>query len=101
MHTSQRWSNNILDSLKSRLSSRITIDKEGCWIYEGQNYRTPLVSIKAIKNCQIGIHYLSAFLYRNYDLNSDKKVERKCNKQRCCNPECLIIIDKTSFNEEI
>lgn len=96
-HTAKRWSRETIDRLKGRLLSKIVKDKDGCWIFQSpQNDRTPIVSVRPVKDGQMGIHYLSAFIYKGYDINSEFKVLRKCNKSDCCNPKCIEIVDTTN-----
>lgn len=79
-------------ALKAYMQQRITRNDNGCWEWNG-TYRGKGYGVMAVGGIQGGVytHRLSAHLYHDFELDSDRYVLHRCDNPRCCNPEHLFI----------
>ena len=80
-------------SLKSRFNN-YTNKTDSCWIWTGLSIWNGYGRIW-VKGKPKLAHRVSMFLYKDFDLNSDKLILHKpeCNNRKCVNPDHLYIGD--------
>lgn len=77
--------------LERRLSRRIALDPQtGCWLYNGPLGTNGYKQV-SYQNKNYLIHRLAAFLWMEFDLDSELEVIHRCNVHCCFNPEHLFI----------
>lgn len=83
-------------SIKNRLFKNINKDNAGCWLWtgaiDGGGYGSLRFNRKVEK-----VHRISAYVFFDFDLSSDKQILHHCDNPLCFNPEHLYIGD-TSKN---
>lgn len=82
-----RTQQTLLCRLPERVINRITIDENGCWLWEGELNRNGYGRIK-IDGGRYMIHrYVWHHLGRALD--DDQVLDHCCRVRRCCNPTHL------------
>jgi hypothetical protein len=69
-----------------RFLSKISIDKDGCWIHSGSRDQDGYVIIRDIG--QYKAHRYSYALF-NKGLSNELVIDHKCRNRACCNPDHL------------
>jgi len=81
------------EDVKERLLDRRRIDENGCWLFIGSTSSDGYGQLSVNYKLMVA-HRLSAFIFLDFDLDSDEQVLHKpfiCKSRRCFNPEHLYI----------
>lgn len=76
---------------KQRILSRIQIEPNGCWIWQGAKYRTGYgaIHVRALSAAPIQAHRAAAFLWNGVPLDPTIVVRHQCDNPPCVNPAHL------------
>ena len=79
--------NNKIENLKEYVMSKITINNNGCWEYQGTKNAKGYGMVEHMGRGH-RVHRLMWQLTHG-DIPADKQINHKCDNRICCNPEHL------------
>lgn len=74
------------EELQIILKSRIVIDPNGCWLYQGY-VSTHGYGMMSHDNYPALVHRVSAWAFLNIPVNKDIVIMHSCDVKRCINPD--------------
>lgn len=80
------------DKLIKRLAKKRIIDNKGCWIWTGNIGNHGYGTTHFNGSIRL-IHRLSAALFLDFEIDSEKRIEHSCDNKKCFNPDHLKIKD--------
>lgn len=78
-----------LESLRTKLLSRITISTRGCWIFQGATRKGYGAMRISPDDPVVGAHQVS-FVLHGGKIHQRLEISHRCHDKRCCNPEHLL-----------